>query len=1492
MANNNNNKPLEIEIVGEKGKGGGSSAGAKEAPNTLRSKAIVRVLEVLSEGPIVGLSTGDGQSIYFDDTPIQNSDLSLNFSSVVYDTRVGLPSQPYMAGFPNVESVSTVGTNVTFAAPVVRTLSSPVVDACRITLQFPNGLSNQSTTNGNLNGSSVQLAIDRRTDATGIWETVVSPTITGKTTTPYEVDWRIEKPSGTTGTWSIRVRRITPDSAAANVRNLVNLARITEIEDVKIEYDHTAYVGIAVDAESTGGSIPARSYKVKGLIVSVPTNYDPITRVYTGQWNGTFKQAWTDNPAWVLYDLLINTRYGMGDFVTAAMVDKFSFYAAAQYNDELVDDGNGGFEPRFVFNNVISKQEDALKVLQAIAGSMRSILMYSGGLLWINQDRPSDPVKLVTKANVIDGKFTYSSTALQQRHTVARVTYNDKNNSYLPAVTTVESTTGIARYGYQPADVAAYGAVTEGQAIRFGKWILDTELNTTELVEYQTSFNQFDLLVGDVIKLYDEDYTATVGSGRIISASESELVLDRAVEIEGSATIDFLDQDGVTIHTYNIVETYGSYSVIHTTQPFALFTPTANDFIISSAVSARLFRVMNVKQDAANLVTIQAAFYDPTKYNRVEQGVSIAAPVYSVVRPDPISKPSGFASSFNSYVDPITGAHTSLTFTWTKSPEKYVTGHSVSWRKDNGTWSASKFVGIEEFTIQDAGEGTYELSVIAQASTGVSSTPAIFSYLYGFTGTNTLYPPATLQQTTTASLTFNTDSLSLVWTDDARNNTIISSTLNGWLLKIYNNSTNALLRSVPLNKDTFTYTYGYDSNIADGGPVRNIRVDAYSVDVFGNTSGTATTVIFSNPSPAVLNNIVAIGVDSGVKITYDKSTDSDFLGVLIWGSTTSGFTPSASNLVFEGDATVVSLTGLIAKTNYFYKVAAYDSFSKSYTGAGMNVSGQVSTTTTAAGIQQVSSLPGSASENDILYLSTDKKLYRYTSGAWVAVVGDILTNSITAAHLDTVNAVITGTAQLGTAVVNTAAIVDAAITNAKIESITADKIQTGTLAASQSISVGSSVVIDGAGSITTTGTNSKTVMTDGNVVSYKKVGATFYPYQQLNHMESGVATNNTAVTIPGYFISQPTVLVSPANMQFYNPTYSAQAQSIVCSSGAVTQTGAGTSVWEFTPTAQLTLASGNGSTVVGVGSGDQPTNTWTSASYTTAANCTTITPTVSLKSVRGNGVSQYYYRSIRWRVEYYDGSSWVTTDGWRTATMGAQTTSAVTDSKTFTFPSAAAWTWRIYTEEFDTDGTVFGSIAYTYSQTTSLMIANNGTDFIIYCSTGGTYPNYSTGTASGTIPFETALGSGEIYEIAYSITMLSTGINSSSYDPGGSVRASGNVTITNGTGTFVYDNGWEWTLANNYVDTTPRVFTKTVTGSNLSSTLNGMAYSMTVSSQSGNTGSVNMKVNYGSATIKRRVPVANSSTPVNTRTLTSYDYSLTSAQVLATGTLNWIAIGQ
>jgi predicted phage tail protein len=536
--------PKDEDIVsgsgGSRGKGGGGGGAsqqrvAQEAPNTLRAKTIARIVDLIGEGPIKGFVNNSESSAFLDATPVLNSFGNYNFTGINYAVRYGMPDQTHVSGFASSENETAVNVEVLNGTPITRTVTSGQFDAVRVKVLIP-ALTEQNTTNGDLNGSSVSFQI-RVTNTGDSTFTDLYDTISGKTVSAYLRGYRIELPKGASpsGPWSIQFIRTSANEVSAAIQNKTNFYSFTTIIDGKFTYPDSAYVALEADAQYFGQSIPTRSYLVDGLLVRIPSNYNPYTKVYTGIWNGTFATDWTDNPAWVLLDLITNKRYGMG--IAIGNVDLGAFYLVAQYCDQTVPNGFGGNEPRFRFNYVFQQREDAYKIIQSICSTFRGMCYWSSGAVTIVADMPADPVKLVSPANVVDGKFTYTGTGLKARHSVALIRWNDPGDEYRSAVEVVEERESLERYGYNPTDVQLVGCTSRGQAHRYGKWLLDSEKNESETVTYRAALDHADLMPGDIISVADPNFAGVRYGGRILQTiSSTQIVIDGAFYVVPAQT--------------------------------------------------------------------------------------------------------------------------------------------------------------------------------------------------------------------------------------------------------------------------------------------------------------------------------------------------------------------------------------------------------------------------------------------------------------------------------------------------------------------------------------------------------------------------------------------------------------------------------------------------------------------------------------------------------------------------------------------------------------------------------------------------------------------------------------------------------------------------------------------------------------------------------------------------------------------------------------------
>jgi len=611
-----------------------------EAENTLRSKATVTFMDVLGEGPIKGLVNGL-KSVFYNDTPLQAADDTYNFKGVNLALMLGLPDQATLNGYESNGEEVTVNQKITKASGghtiTIVTTETSSLSHIRVTIRIPALVSTNRET-GDINGSDISFKIELRLGA-GAWSTAVEKTISGKCTAPYEESYRI--PITSYGTWNIRMTRITDDSTSQYLVNDLWWGTYSKLLDWPMSYPNTAYVGTALDAELFGSSPPLRAYEVDGLQIRVPVNYDPVARTYAGLWDGTFKIAWTNNPAWVFYDLLTNPRYGLGSDIPQGSVDKWSLYSIGQYCDELVPDGDGGTEPRFVFNGVLNTSEDAYSVLQTIAAAFRGMAYFGAGLITATQDAPSQPVKLVTNANVIDGNFTYEGTGWRARHTLVRVMYNDQNDRYRPTIEPVEGD-DLAERGPVTTEIVAVGCTTRTQARRIGKWLLDSERAETETVYYRAGLDHADLRPGDLILVADHWYAGVRLGGRVVTATTTQVTIDSPVLFDGAQNFILrvtLPSGAVEDRQVSVLQS--NSTVLFVTIPFSVAPNTESVWVLAKSNSPpRPFRVITVSQTEENFFDVVALFHDTTKYARVELGVNTPPPQFIEELTGAPSKPS------------------------------------------------------------------------------------------------------------------------------------------------------------------------------------------------------------------------------------------------------------------------------------------------------------------------------------------------------------------------------------------------------------------------------------------------------------------------------------------------------------------------------------------------------------------------------------------------------------------------------------------------------------------------------------------------------------------------------------------------------------------------------------------------------------------------------------------------------------------------------------
>ncbi|WP_337232764.1 host specificity protein J [Citrobacter portucalensis] len=603
------------------GKGGGSSKTPHEAPDDLKSSQMLTVVDAICEGPIEGPVDGL-KSVRINKTPVLDSDGNAMVHGVTVVYRVGEDEQTEMEGFEDSGAETLLGVEVKKSEPVTRTITTKTLDRLRFTFGVQSLVS--TSTKGDRNPTSVQMLIQFRRD--GQWQVERDITITGKTTTQFLASVVIDdlppRP------FEVRMLRLTDDSTTDLLQNKTVWSGYTEIIDVKQRYPNTAVIGVKVDAEQFGSQLVTRNYLLRGRIVPVPSNYDPLKQTYTGLWDGTFKPAWTDNPAWCVLDMLTHPRYGMGSRIGVADVDKWALYAIAQYCDQPVPDGFGGTEPRISCNAYLTDQRKAWDVLGDFCSLMRCMPVWNGSTLTFVQDRPADKVWTYTQSNVVmpaDGApFIYSFSALKERHNAAEVRYTDPNNGWETSTELVENDAAIRRYGRNVLKMDAFACTSRGQAHRAGLWAITTELLETQTVDFSVGAEGLRHVPGDIIEVCDSDYAGVTVGGRVLSVDSltRTLTLDREVEIPpgGNVVLNLVGSDGqpvtvaVTAHpapdrvtVSQLPDGVAAYSV------WGLKLPDLRQ---------RLFRCVAIRENDDGTYAITAVQHVPEKEAIVDNGAT------------------------------------------------------------------------------------------------------------------------------------------------------------------------------------------------------------------------------------------------------------------------------------------------------------------------------------------------------------------------------------------------------------------------------------------------------------------------------------------------------------------------------------------------------------------------------------------------------------------------------------------------------------------------------------------------------------------------------------------------------------------------------------------------------------------------------------------------------------------------------------------------------
>ncbi|CAM6786254.1 phage tail protein [Enterobacter hormaechei] len=705
---------MTTTIIKGRGKGGSNQTRTPvEAPDSIQSIARAKVLIALGEGEFAGGL--DGKNIFLGDsssyTPLQNADGSYNFNNVKYEFRSGTQDQDYIQGFPGIENELQVSYELKQAVPYVRAVSNTQLSALRIRLGWPTLLLQKN--NGDKVGTRVEYAIDLSVDG-GPYETVVNGAVDDKTTSLYERSHRVNLPKASTG-WQLRVRRITPDSTSVNIVDTMRVVAVTEIIDAKLRYVNTALLYVEFDAKQFPNGIPQVVCNPKGRIIRVPDTYDPETRTYSGTWEGVFKWAWTDNPAWIYYDIILNERFGLGQRIDATQIDKWELYRIAQYCDQQVPDGKGGSgtEPRFRCNVYIQDRNDAWTVLRDLAGIFRGMTYWGDNKMYVLADMPRDVWHIYNHASVVEGKFTFADPSETTRNTAALVNWSDPANHYKDTPEPVYDNDLAMRFDYRQLEMTAIGCTRQSEANRRGRWALLTN-GIGEVVTFSTGMDVPP--VGEVIGVAANELAGRTIGGRVSAVNGRNITLDRAADVKAGNRL-FLNLPSGTAQARTVQAVNGN--TVTVTTPYSE-TPEAecNWGVDSDDLFIALFRVTGTRDNNDGTFEVTGTTYNPDIYSAVDTGARLDERPVSVIPPG-VQAPPG-----NIVVDSYSTVNQNIAITTMRVAWDAVQGavaYEAEWRRDSGNWVSVPRTSSLGFEVQGIYSGRYLVRVRTVNASDVSS---------------------------------------------------------------------------------------------------------------------------------------------------------------------------------------------------------------------------------------------------------------------------------------------------------------------------------------------------------------------------------------------------------------------------------------------------------------------------------------------------------------------------------------------------------------------------------------------------------------------------------------------------------------------------------------------------------------------------------------------------------------------------------------------------
>jgi predicted phage tail protein len=940
----------QIEISGAKSKSGSS------VDDSIATRSVARFVELLSEGPIVGLVNG-AKSIYFGKTPLQNEDDSYNFENVIWKERRGFAEDEPINGNSSVEQITSVETQVFYTDPdhaVSRTIVQEDADAVRVIVRL-NALF--MVKKGKVKPYSVSYAVDVRPTG-GTWQRAVLNEIQKKkTSSPVQMAHRIVLPASSSGSWDVRVVRLTIDDEDDKHQSDLFFESFVTLVEGKFTYPHSALIATEVNAEDMGSQLQQRSYHIKGRTIKVPENLNTTTGQYEGVWNGDFKIAYSNSPAWILYDLIDNDRYGIGEFIDSSQADKWRLYVIAKHCAQLVPSGfknSAGvdiMEQRYTFNGRISDRQEAFYALQQITTAFRGMGYWALGQFFATADMPEDPSQLVTPANVIGGEFRYSSTSIKSRHTVAIVKWTDPDDFYQPATELVIDEEMLAKNGWREKRLDLPGCTSRGLAKRYGRWVLDVENHETETVEYSASFDHISVMPGNIVSIADPRKANVRMGGRVISHVGNVITLDADVTLAPGQTYQIMltKADG-SIETVNVISRIGEAQLMLA----AADQNAANGsvFIVTGTdVRPKNYRVLSVAETAENVFTVTALFHDPQKYGRVERGWVFNPINYG--RERKVAKPKNLNVVEQSYL--VGGSlKTRASLSWSAPDGVVVKNYIVSMESPDSEMTPIGSPTSNSMDINNLEDGDHVFHVKTVDRFNAVSQPAVFALtVQGASALASISVKNLKNLDRPALLTFDGNSPAITWdnsfpvtTDPADDEETVSPLYKHNLVKVYDNVTNTLLRTAKVIGNS--YRYNVQFNEADsldngfGSPRRVLKFQVLLVDINGNISP-PQEIVLTNSSPAVAT-VTAHPDGRRINISWARPTARDYAGTLVWVGAP-GFDPVTTAPFIDSTGGSCTYVGENV-TTYGVRIAHYDTFGKD----SLNISPQVLVTTEAADV--------------------------------------------------------------------------------------------------------------------------------------------------------------------------------------------------------------------------------------------------------------------------------------------------------------------------------------------------------------------------------------------------------------------------------------------------------------------------------------------------------------------------------------------------------------